>query len=239
MVTGWLRSWAFNVSFYAVTAAFLIFGIPLLLAPRKVATVGLRAHARTINWLLRHLVGVSVIVRGEANLPSMPALIVAKHQSTWDTIFLQLVFRDPAFVLKAELLKVPLYGTFVRKFDMIPIARDRGPQALRSMTASARKALQDGRDILVFPEGTRRKPGAKPAYKSGFAHLADALNCPVIPVAVASGHVWPNHTSNRCPGTIVVEILPALAPTDDKTALKLAVETTIEDAMKRLETAAQ
>jgi len=227
-----LRALIFNVAFYVTTALFLMFGAPLLLAPRRIAVRGLRLHARVIHGLLELIVGARVTVSGRDNLPPEPSLIVAKHQSTWDTIYLNLVFRDPAFVLKSELLGLPLYGTFIRKFEMIPIARDQGPAALRTMMDAADRALKDGRDIIIFPEGTRRPPGAPPAYKPGFVRLAQALVCPVVPVAINSGHVWPNQFWIRNPGRIHVEILPPISGERRRETLLPAVRDAIEDRLK-------
>lgn len=205
-----IRSVAFNLAFYLVTALFLLFGSPLLLAPRSWAMAGFRAHARTTLWLMRWIVGTEIEVRGRENLPEGAYIVAAKHQSAWDTIALPLLFPDPSLVMKAELLKIPLYGWFCAKFGMIPIQRETGPSALRQMLKAARDRAADNRQILVFPEGTRRPPGAPPDYKPGILLLYDALKLPCVPVALNSGHFWPRDSYMRRPGKIVVEILPPL-----------------------------
>ncbi|MFT5511237.1 MAG: 1-acyl-sn-glycerol-3-phosphate acyltransferase [Hyphomicrobiaceae bacterium] len=205
-----IRSIAFNVAFYVTTALFLIFCSPLLLAPRRWAVAGLRAHAHTTLWLMRWIVGTEMEVRGREHLPEGAYLVAAKHQSAWDTVALILLFPDPALVMKAELLKIPVYGWFCAKFGMIPIQRETGPSALRQMLKAARGRAEDGRQILVFPEGTRRLPGAEPDYKPGILLLYDALKLPCVPVALNSGHFWPRNSMQRRPGKIVVEIQPAL-----------------------------
>ena len=205
-----IRSIAFNVAFYVTTALFLIFGSPLLLAPRRWAIAGLRGHARATLWLMRWIVGTEMEVRGREHLPEGAYLVAAKHQSAWDTVALILLFPDPALVMKAELLKIPVYGWFCAKFGMIPIQRETGPSALRQMLKAARDRAEDGRQILVFPEGTRRLPGAEPDYKPGILLLYDALKLPCVPVALNSGHFWPRYGMQRWPGKIVVEIQPAL-----------------------------
>lgn len=124
-----IRSIAFNVAFYVTTALFLIFCSPLLLAPRRWAVAGLRAHAHTTLWLMRWIVGTEMEVRGREHLPEGAYLVAAKHQSAWDTVALILLFPDPALVMKAELLKIPVYGWFCAKFGMIPIQRETGPSA--------------------------------------------------------------------------------------------------------------
>jgi len=205
-----IRSWCFNVAFYGVTALFLLLGSPLLLAPRSWAMAGLKAHAHATLWLMRWIVGTKMEVRGRENLPQGAYLVAAKHQSAWDTIALILLFPDPALVMKAELLRIPLYGWFCRKFGMIPIQRETGPSALRAMLADAKDRVAAGRQVFVFPEGTRRKPRDPPDYKPGVLLLYDALKVPCVPIALNSGLFWPRDTSMRHPGTIIVDIQPAI-----------------------------
>lgn len=205
-----IRSIVFIAAFYVVTALFLLLGSPLLLAPRSWAMAGLRTHGHATLWLMRWIVGTKMEVRGREHLPDGAYLVAAKHQSAWDTIALTTVFPDPALVMKAELLKIPVYGWFCAKFGMIPIQRETGPSALRRMLKAARERADDQRQILVFPEGTRRQPGAPPDYKPGILLLYDALQRPCVPVALNSGHFWPRDSLIRRPGKIVVDILPPL-----------------------------
>ncbi len=149
---------------------------------------------------------------GRKTCPRAPAIIASKHQSAWDTFGLIPLTRDPAMIMKQELLSLPLYGWFSRKFEMIPVRRDLGPTALRQMAREAAKRAAQGRDIVIFPEGTRRPPGAPPAYKPGIVLLYEALGIPCVPVALNSGYFWPRHSIMRRPGTIVVEFLPAIPP---------------------------
>lgn len=229
-----IRSMIFNGAFYVVTALFLILGSPLLLAPRSWAMAGLKAHAHATLLLMKWIVGTKLEVRGRENLPDGPYLIAAKHQSTWDTIALILLFPDPTLVMKAELLKIPVYGWFCTKFGMVPIRRETGPSALREMLKAAKDRASDGRQILVFPEGTRREPGAEPAYKPGILLLYDALNLPCVPIALNSGHFWPRGSLRRLPGTIVVEIHPALQAGMPRAAFKQEIIETIEQSAQQL-----
>ena len=229
-----IRSYLFNALFYVATAVILIGGSPLLLGPRSWAMAGLRFHARGSLWLLRVICGTRMEVRGQETLPEGAALIAAKHQSAWDTFALPLPFDDPALVMKAELMKIPLYGWFSRKFGMIPIQRETGPGALRDMLKEARERAKAGRQILVFPEGTRRKPGAPPAYKPGILLLYDALKLPCVPVALNSGYFWPRDSLLRRPGTITIEILPAIPPGLKRKTFEAELVGRIEDASARL-----
>lgn len=229
-----VRSLLFAAVFYISTAVFLVFGSWLLLAPRGWAMAGLRAHARASLWCLEHIAGTGLDVRGLAKLPDGPCLVAAKHQSAWDTFGLVPIFRDPAFVLKAELLRLPLYGWFCRKFEHIAIERDTGPAALRRMLRAAKARIGEGREVVIFPEGTRRAPGAPPDYKPGVVVLYESLKVPCVPVALNSGAFWPRRTLLRRPGTIVVEILDPIASGMDRHEFLHVLEARIESASARL-----
>jgi 1-acyl-sn-glycerol-3-phosphate acyltransferase len=229
-----LRSILFAVVFNITTALFLVLGSPLLLGPRSWAMAGLKVHARVTLWWLRVIVGTRMVVRGQDKLPDGPVLIAAKHQSAWDTFALILLCRDPAVVMKADLMLIPLYGWFSRKFGMIPIRRERGPAALRGMVRAANDRVTAGRTVLVFPEGTRRPPGAVPAYKPGILLLYEGLGVPCVPLALNSGLFWPRRKLVRYPGTIVVEILDPIPPGWKRSVFKAELERRIESACRRL-----
>jgi 1-acyl-sn-glycerol-3-phosphate acyltransferase len=229
-----LRSIIFGIAFNVTTALFLVFGSPLLLAPRSWAMAGLKVHARTTLWWLRLIVGTRMEVRGREKLPEGPLLVAAKHQSAWDTFALILLFRDPAVVMKSELMLIPFYGWFSRKFGMIPIRRERGPGALREMVREAKDRAAAGRSVLVFPEGTRRAPGAPPDYKPGLLLLYEGLGVPCVPLALNSGLFWPRRKLVRYPGTIVVEILDPIPPGWKRSEFKDELERRIESACRRL-----
>lgn len=229
-----LRSIVFAAVFYLNTAVFLLLGSPLLFGPRSWAMAALKLHARVSLWWLKVIVGTRMEVRGVERLPAGPFLVAAKHQSAWDTFALIPLFRDPALVMKAELMHIPFYGWFSRKFGMIPIRREAGPSALREMLREARARAAAGREILVFPEGTRRPPGAPPDYKPGLALLYDGLGLPCVPLALNSGLFWPRRRLERYPGTIIVEILEPIAPGLKRPEFKATVVERIETACTRL-----
>jgi 1-acyl-sn-glycerol-3-phosphate acyltransferase len=229
-----VRSLVFLVVFYLNTAAFLLLGSWLLLAPRRWAMEGLRLHGLASVWWLRAICGTRLEVRGREKLPRGACLVAAKHQSAWDTFGLIPVFRDPAMVMKAELGWIPLYGWFSHKFRHIFVRRESGPAALRALLRDARDRAGEGRDIVIFPEGTRRPPGAPPDYKPGFVALYEGLGLPCAPVALNSGLFWPRRSFMRYPGIIVVEILdpvPAGLPRAEARAL---IRERIETATARL-----
>ena len=229
-----LRSLLFNVLFYVTTTAFVVLGSPLLFAPRSWAMYALGVHARFELWLLRVIVGTKMEVRGQEKLPDGACLVAAKHQSAWETFALIPLLRDPVYLMKRELFWIPFHGWFSRKFGMIPVDRDKGAAALRRMLREAKKRIEDGRQIIIFPEGTRRAPGAPPGYKTGVVLLYEALKVACVPVALNSGLVWPRRSFRRYPGTIVVEFLDPIPPGLPKTEFLDRLETAIETASNRL-----
>jgi 1-acyl-sn-glycerol-3-phosphate acyltransferase len=229
-----LRSAVFNLAFYLVTALMMLLGVWLLIGPRSWAMTGLRWHGLVCLWLLRVICGTRYEVRGREHIPAGSCLVVAKHQSAWDTFALIPLFRDPAIVLKAELTRIPLYGWFCIKFEHILVRRDRAAAALKAMLADAKARSDAGREVVIFAEGTRRPPGAEPDYKPGYVALYDALEVPLIPLALNSGLYWPRKSLTRYPGTIIVEILPPIPAGRPRAQIRREVETAIEQASWRL-----
>ncbi|MFM7346841.1 MAG: lysophospholipid acyltransferase family protein [Tagaea sp.] len=236
-----LRSLAFNVWFFGLTTVALVLSIPIHLAPRK-AAIGLgRLWARLVIGALRVLCGTKVELRGRTELLRAPALVAIKHQSAWDTIFFYLACPDPAYVMKIELMRIPIYGWLAAKQGMIRVDRKGGGPALKRMLAESEAALAEGRQILIFPQGTRVTPG-EPAsahpYHPGIAGLYAKLGVPCVPVALNSGLFWGKRHFVKRPGTIVVEILEPIEPGRTRGAFMRELETRIETATAGLETEA-
>lgn len=229
-----MRAFLFNVLFYVTTVLFLGLGSPLLFGPRSWAMAALALHARTELWLLKTIVGTKLEVRGREKLPKSACLVASKHQSAWETFALIPLFRDPAYLMKRELFWIPFHGWFSYKFEMIPVDRDKGPTALRRMLAEAKIRAAAGREIIIFPEGTRRAPGAPPDYKTGVFLLYEALQIPCVPVALNSGLFWPRRSLKRYPGTIIVEVLDPIPPGLPKREFLPRLQETIETASNRL-----
>jgi 1-acyl-sn-glycerol-3-phosphate acyltransferase len=228
------RSALFFPVLYINWALFLILGSWLLWAPRSWAMAGLATHARATVWLLRIICGTRIEVRGREKLPAGPVIVAAKHQSTWDTFALIPLMRDPAMVMKAELLSIPIYGRFCRKFELIPVQRELGPAALRQMAREARTRADQGREIFIFPEGTRTALGVPPDYKPGVAFLYHDLKLPVCPLALNSGVFWPRSSLLRYPGTIVAEFLDPIPAGLPRQEFMKRLEQAIEGASERL-----
>ena len=229
-----IRSVVFFVVFYVETALFLVLGSWLFVAPRSWAMAGLKTHALASLWLLRHITGTRMEVRGIEKLPKGACLVVSKHQSAWDTFALVPLFLDPAIVLKDELKWIPFYGWFCVKFEHILVKRDKAALALKRMIADARQRAEQGREIVIFPEGTRRPPGAPPDYKPGYVALYEGLELPCVPLALNSGLYWPRRSILRFPGTIIVEFLDPLPAGMPRKEFRRVIEARLEEASARL-----
>jgi 1-acyl-sn-glycerol-3-phosphate acyltransferase len=228
------RSVLFNVLFYLNLAVHLCAALPTLVLPRPALFHVVRFWARTSLWLLRAVCGIKAEFRGLEKIPPGPLLVASKHQSTWETFALIPLFADPAFILKRELMWLPLYGWFAWKAGMIPVDRGARAQALAAIGARARVELARRRQIIIFPEGTLRRPGAEPAYKYGIVHLYAETGVACLPIALNSGLFWPRRTFRRNPGTIIVECLDPIAPGLDKKDFAELLQQTIESATARL-----
>jgi 1-acyl-sn-glycerol-3-phosphate acyltransferase len=230
------RSLLFNVLFYANLIVHMIVALPTLALPYPALRGFIRSYARTSLWLLRVVCGTTVSWRGTDRIPQGACIVACKHQSAWETFALYAAFEDPIYVLKRELMWIPLFGWYMRKAGLIPVDRSAGMGALARMTARAQKALTGARprQLVIFPEGTRRMPGAEPSYKPGIVHLYSKAGVPCVPVALNSGLFWPRRSLRKLPGTIIVEVLDPIPPGLDKAAFFGRLQNTIEQTSARL-----
>jgi 1-acyl-sn-glycerol-3-phosphate acyltransferase len=229
-----LRSLAFNALFYANVIVHLIVALPALALPHHVHLACIRSYARTSLWLLRVVCRTTVEWRGRDKIPHGACIVACKHQSAWETFALYGLLDDPTYILKRELMWIPLFGWQMRKAGLIPIDRSAGLAALSRMTARARRELGRGRQVVIFPEGTRRPLGAEPSYKPGVAFLYGKAGVPCVPMALNSGLFWPRRSLLRFPGTVVVEALDPIAPGLDSRSFLAQLENVLEDASARL-----
>jgi 1-acyl-sn-glycerol-3-phosphate acyltransferase len=229
-----LRSLLFNLAFYANTILFLIGLIPFVLFPRKTFLRVVQAWGRVSIWLLRVIAGTRLEFRGLERVPAGGLLVASKHQSMLETFSLVTIFDDPTFVLKRELQWIPFFGWYTVKAAQVPINRSAGSAALVDMNERARKEAARGRQIIIFPEGTRRAAGASPAYKYGVAHLYQNLAVPCLPVALNTGLYWPRRSFLRRPGTAVIEFLDPIPPGLPRDEAFEEIKLRIESACDRL-----
>ena len=225
----YLKSFVFNSLFYAGTGILVIVMGPVLLFPSRYA----RAVARFwgyMTYLLLSMIGITQTVCGDRNL-NRPVLYAVKHQSAWETIILSWLLAAPAFVLKRELLRLPIIGWFFLKTGCIPVDRSAGMKSLREMRAAGQDLAKKGRSMLIFPQGTRVTPGKEQPYEIGVFSLYQATGLPVVPVALHSGHVWPRNSWLKYPGTVSVEFLNPIEPGLDRKSFMATLTQRIEDRM--------
>ena len=228
------RTLAFTLLFYSWTGLLAIGVLPLLIAaPKAIAGYG-RFWIASALAILRYTVGITHRVEGRDNLPDGPVIFAVKHQSAWDTLAINLLVRDPAIVLKKELLQIPIFGWCLARLGHIAVDRKGGAGALKQMVEQARTRLAEGRPLVIFPEGTRTEPGTQRRYHPGVAALYTALDVPVVPVALNSGLFWPRRSLRMRPGTITVRFCPPIAPGLSRRQFMGDLEASIEPAARQL-----
>jgi len=228
------RSLVFNILFYATLAFLMIFGLPCLVAGRRGVFFLARLWANASNWLLRHICGLSAEYRGVANIPEGGFIFAPKHQSAWETFSLIPFAKDFSFILKRELTWVPIFGWYLSRGEQIAINRATGGSALSEATRRSLEAISQGRQIFIFPEGTRRPAGSPPLYKFGVAKIYAETRASCVPVALNSGLFWPRRTILRRPGTILVEFLEAIPPGLPRDEFLRVLSERLESATNRL-----
>ena len=192
-------------------------------------------YARFVLWLLKVVVGLDYQVQGRENIPADSAVILCKHQSIWETFALQGIFPPQTWVLKQELLRIPVFGWGLLRADAIAIDRSAGTRSLRAVIEQGTDRLQKGLFVVVFPEGTRMRPGERGKYNAGGAMLAARAGCSVVPVAHNAGTLWSGTGFMIRPGTVQLAIGPAIGGTDIKAGeLNSRAEEWIEQKMNEL-----
>jgi len=208
-----LRSLGFTIVFYITTFILIVLTVPFyFLLPRLRAWGVARFWIKTSLWLAKIIVGIDYRIEGKEYIPQGACIIAAKHQSAWETMALLLHFADPVLILKRELMFIPLFGWYMAKVGVIAINRGSPIKAMKAVIKGAKEKANQGRQILIFPEGTRRIPGAGPDYKPGIAAIYGELDIPVVIVAHNAGLYWPRDNFRRYKGMIKVQILPPLMP---------------------------
>ncbi|MGM0559925.1 MAG: lysophospholipid acyltransferase family protein [Pseudomonadota bacterium] len=231
-----LRSLVFNGLFYAWTTLLALAYLPLLFLPPRYIWAACRFWARSVFFLLRTIVGLDWRLEGRTHLPDGAALIASKHQSAWDTLVFVLLLDRPVYILKQELLQIPLFSTYLKHMGMIAIDRRGAARTLRSLQQQARARLAEGRPVIIFPEGTRTRPGETRPYQPGVAALYKALEheAPLVPAALNSGHFWGRRSFLKYPGCITLRILPPIPGGLSRNEVMAQLHESIEDASRAL-----
>ena len=231
----WIRSIIFCPIFY-IHALIVIGGlIWCMVLPRRKVYFVPRWWCKGNRFLLRWIVGIKVDIKGLENLPQKQGYIVAaKHQSAMETVLLHMLVPNTVYVLKQSLLFLPLAGWYCWKTGCIAIDRNNGSAALKKMLNISQKRLKDGYNIIIFPEGTRTKPGCAATYHTGLALLYKQCQVPVVPLALNTGCFWPKNSFKRIPGTATFEFLPPIQPGLDKQVFMDTLQDQIESHSKAL-----
>jgi len=229
-----LRALLFNLLFYLVTAFYAILGLPVLLFGADAVYALCRLWVGTTLRLLRLLVGLDHRVVGRERVPKEPVIFAVKHQSSWETLALAVLLDRPIYVLKRELIWIPIFGLYLLGSGALAVDRAAGAKALRQLIRAAEQAAKSGRPFLIFPEGTRVAPGQHRPYQPGIAALYDKLNRPVVPVALNSGLFWGRRSFLKKPGRITVEFLEPIPAGLDRRHFMKELEARLEGASQRL-----
>lgn len=211
-----IRTIIFMIGWTLLTVIFGIVFMPALLTQRMTRRASGVWVRLTLAWA-RIACGIRSHVRGRPHLkPGM--LVASKHQSAWDTLMLLNLLGEPAFILKRTLYLIPIFGWYLARGGHIGIDRKAGRDAMRNILEQAPKLIAQGRSLVIFPEGTRMRPGQEKPFRPGVARLSRSLGMGVIPVALNAGLFWPKHTLRKSPGDAVLEFLPPMEPCGENTA---------------------
>lgn len=234
MVSLVIRSAIYQVVFYLNLVFWVVLGLPTYFMPRfGVVWIAQNWGRASIFWM-RIVCNTKVEYRGLEKIPKGPLLVAAKHQSAWETFALLQFFEQPLYILKRELLWLPFFGWYLSKADMIGVNRGAGGRALIDVFKRARDEVRRGRQLIIFPEGTRMPVGAPPDYKSGVSQIYVTCGVTCLPVALNAGMFWPRRSFLRYPGTIVIEFLDPIAPGLPRDEFTRRVSGVIEEATARL-----
>jgi 1-acyl-sn-glycerol-3-phosphate acyltransferase len=229
------RSVLFNAIFYLNLIGQMIIMTPAyFLLPRKKSYIVAKNWAKSNHWLLAKIVGTTFEVEGLENAPQGSYIVAPKHQSFWDAYALLPWFDDPLYILKRELTWIPLFGWYLKKQRMVPVNRNARGKVMAAVMEQTKVEMKAGRQLIIYPEGTRRPPGAPAEYKYGIARLYRDLGVPVLPVVMHPGLFWPRRKFIRHPGHFKVRILPPIEPGMDPDAFLAHLTEVMETASDQL-----
>jgi 1-acyl-sn-glycerol-3-phosphate acyltransferase len=223
-----LRSLAFHAAFYLTTTVLALAGLPVLVMGRHRVQAYAKFWTGSAVWLVEKICGTKIVWRGLENLPRGACIIAAKHQSTLETMALTTKGADFSYILKRELMAIPVFGWYLKGAGQVAIDRAKRGQALPDLTRQVLEAITEGRQMIIFPEGTRKPVGAPPEYKSGVGYLYADTGAICVPVALNTGLYWPRRSLSIHPGTVTIAFLEPIAPGLDKQSFLKLLEERIE-----------
>lgn len=230
-----IRSLCLNIACYGIIAAGCVLNSVLGLFSREfIIWFWNHTFIPAVVWSLKYIGGLTIEIRGAQYLNQTSGIYAGKHESAVETYVLSNYLKRATFVMKKELTYIPVFGWAQALYGMIPINRSAGAAAMKDMLRHAARMNSEHRPIIIFPEGTRRRPGQPPSYKPGVALLYQHLNLPVIPVASNTGFFWAKNSFLRYPGKIIFEFMPPIAPGLDKKSFMETLQNTIEQKCREL-----
>jgi 1-acyl-sn-glycerol-3-phosphate acyltransferase len=228
------RSLVFHAAFYLTTTVLALAGLPVLVMGRQNVQAYAKFWTGSAVWLLDKICKTKVVWRGLENLPRGACIIAAKHQSTIETMALTTKGADFSYILKPELMAIPVFGWYLKGTGQVAIDRAKRGQALPDLTRQVREAIAQGRQMIIFPEGTRKPAGGPPEYKSGVGYLYADSGAVCVPVALNTGLYWPRRGLSIHPGTVTIAFLEPIAPGLDRQSFVQLLEERIEAATAEL-----
>ena len=207
-----IRSAIYNIVLFSILIVFLIFGFSLILFDKKYMLIFWKCLSRVVAFVTKHVAGISYTIENPPCNDTPPRIYAMRHESMWETFVLIHVFKQPIFIVKKELLDIPLFGVMVRKVGTIAVDRDGGARTLVEVTKKVEQAIAEGCSVVLFPEGTRVASGEHAELKRGIAMFYKRTNCPVVPVIHNAGEFWPRRGFIKKPGHVSVKFLDPISP---------------------------
>lgn len=228
------HSLVFHAAFYVLTTVLALVGLPILVMGRQKVQAYAKFWTGSAVWLVEKICGTKIVWCGLENIPRGGCIIAAKHQSTLETMALTTRGADFSYILKRELMAIPVFGWYLKGAGQVAIDRAKRGQALPDLTRQVREAIAEGRQMIIFPEGTRKPAGAPPEYKSGVGYLYTDAGAVCVPVALNTGLYWPRRSLAIHPGTVTIAFLEPIMPGLDKQTFLQLLEERIEAATAEL-----
>lgn len=228
-----IRSCICNVLFFCTLGVMVVFSMLLMPFPQSIMSKYWYYLASVLNFVAKYTAGINANVLGMDKAPK-PCIFACRHESLWETMFLVTILKNSVFVLKKELVDIPVFGAFLNKLGSISVDRSHGASALLKMAKQVNKTIKSGRSVIIFPEGTRRSPNDDVRIKKGVLMLYKTAKCPVVPIALNSGHFWPKRGFIKYPGTITVKFLKPIEPGLDTDCFLDTLQNQLDATVKEL-----
>lgn len=224
-----IRSLLFDICFYISTIFICLLGrLWLFVSPSSIVRIAaIWSHVNI--WLFSKIVGVKIEIKGLENVPLGPCLLASRHESAFETILFPGLFPGVRFVLKKDLIRLPLFGFYLKKYGHITVDRSKLLLSLKTVVKKAKKSFDEGFKLVIFPEGTRLKPGVFTKLQGGVGMIYEASHVPIVPIVLNSGKCWPRRGLIKRPGKITLEIFPPIAPGKKKDELLEILAKTYKD----------